>query len=213
MKRKWKITLGVSISIIVIIGGIAGGSKLYDYLQDINQVYIDDDPILAFPVENISSLTLIFGYNMTDQETGHNGFDFIVNSTTNILASCNMTVNDKEAIYNEIYEFWAIGVSFDINDAFELLIGFENFNSSEAAGQQQLDAIVVEVGQVVTQGELIGQLLYMSPYTLIHYSLLKNGKAVCPYLYFSPEAKATFDLLWPQIGSSTDPCNGTTLCF
>ncbi len=211
MQRKWKITLGISISIIVIIGGIAGVTILNDYLRNNNQSFNDDDPVLMFPVENIETLEMLYAFNMTDPETGHNGIDFIINSTVNILASCNMTVNDKGLTYNEDYGFWAAGVSFDINDAFELLIGFENFNTSETAGQLQLDALDIEIGQVVTQGELIGQLLYLSPGTHIHYSLQKNGVAVCPYLFFSPEAKAIFDVLWDDIGSGVDPCNGT-LC-
>jgi len=207
MERKWKITFGVSLSIIVIIGGFAGGLILNHYLRNDNQNLNDDPPVLAFPVENIETLVLLYAYNMTDPETGHNGIDFTINSTANIIASCNMTVNDIVLVYNDIFGYWQAGVSFDINDAFELLIAFENFNVNETAGQQQLDAIVIEIGQFVTQGELIGQLLYLSPATHIHYSLQKNGLAVCPYLYFSSEAKGIFDILWDQIGSSTDPCN------
>ena len=211
MERKWKITLGIFISLIVVVGGFAGGIEIYNYVLERNSVYNDDPPILVFPVENIETLEMLYAYNMSDLETGHNGIDFIINSTANIIASCNMTVNDKVSGYNEDGGFYYAGVSFDINDAFELLIGFENFNESATAGEQQLNALVVEVGQVVTQGELIGQLLYLSPGTHIHYSLQKNGQAVCPYLYFSVEAKGIFDNLWSQIGSSSDPCNGT-LC-
>lgn len=211
MKRGTKIFLWAFLSTIIVIGGFAGGLALNHYFRNKNLEFNDDPPILLFPVENIETLVLLYAYNMTDPETGHNGIDFTINSTANIIASCNMTVNDIVLVYNDIFGYWQAGVSFDINDAFELLIAFENFNVSETAGQQQLDAIIVEIGQVVTQGELIGQLLYLSPATHIHYSLQKNGQAVCPYLYFSTEAKGIFDSLWSQIGSSSDPCNGT-LC-
>ena len=211
MKRGTKIVFWVFFSIILVVGGIAGGLELNQYFRNKNIVFNDDPPILLFPVENIETLELLYAYNMSDPETGHNGIDFIINFTANIIASCNMTVNDKVSGYNEDGGFYYAGVSFDINDAFELLIGFENFNESATAGEQQLNALVVEVGQVVTQGELIGQLLYLSPGTHIHYSLQKNGQAVCPYLYFNVEAKGIFDNLWLQIGSSSDPCNGT-LC-
>ncbi|MHA1112543.1 MAG: M23 family metallopeptidase [Promethearchaeota archaeon] len=209
MDRKRKITLSIVISVIVIISGFAGALILNHYLQDGNPPYDDTPPVLVFPVENINSLEMIYGYNMTDPEDGHNGIDFITNITTNIIASCNMTVNDKSLSYNEIGAFWQAGVSFDVNDAYELFYAFENFAENETAGTEQLDAITVEIGQEVVAGQVIGQLIYASSGTHIHYMLHKNGEAVCPYLYFSPTAKSTFDTLWPLIGTGVDPCNIT----
>jgi hypothetical protein len=209
MKRKWKITLGISISLIVIIGGFLGGIALNNFLRENGITTNNNPPVLEFPVENIEVLIRIGGYIWNDTVQIHNGIDFIINDTANIVASCNMTVNDKSLFYNELGDHWQAGISCTINDAFELFIAFESFAQNETYGNLQLDAIIVEIGQEVTAGQLLGQLFLHEPDAHIHFMLHKNNEPVCPYLYFSSDAKATFDTLYAQIGSSNNPCNGT----
>lgn len=209
MDRKRKIILSIVISTMIIIGGFAGGLALNHFLRNREEEYDDTPPILEFPIENTDSLEMIYGYNMTDPTNGHNGIDFITNITTNVIASYNMTVNDKVLSYSSEGSFWQAGVSFDINDAYELFYAFENFAENETAGQEQYDAITVEIGQEVVAGDVIGQLIHLGSGTHIHYMIQKNGEAVCPYLHFSPSAKSTFDILWSSIGTGVDPCNIT----
>ena len=209
MDRKRKIVLGIIISITIVLGGFGGYLALNHYLRNQNQDYDDTPPILLFPVDDINTLELLYGFNMTDPENGHNGIDFIINTTVNIIASCNMTVNDKSMMYIDNGGFWQAGISCDVNDAYEIFYAFENFATNETAGQEQLDAITVEIGQEIIAGDIIGQLLYLSSGTHIHYMLHNNGQAVCPYEYFSPSVKNTFDILWTEIGYPGEPCNCT----
>ncbi|MGC9781530.1 MAG: hypothetical protein HZR80_19990 [Candidatus Heimdallarchaeota archaeon] len=210
MERKWKITLGIFTSIIVLIGSTVGIIKLVDFLQNSNPSVINNEPpVLEFPVENIEVLITLDAFIWNETAQIHNGIDFGINDTATIIAPCNMTVNDKNLFYNEIGDHWQAGLSFDINDDYELFIAFESFAENETFGNLQLDAMIVEIGQVVTQGELLGHLLFHRMGAHIHFMLHKNYKPVCPYLYFSSEAKTIFDTLWTQIGTSSNPCNGT----
>ena len=93
----------------------------------------------------------------------------------------------------------------ELNDS--VFLNAEN----ETYGQIQLDNILVEIGQEVVAGEVIGYLLRHRPSAHIHYMLQMNFEPVCPYKYFSPEAKGIFDALWPYIGYGTNPCNDTSL--
>ena len=210
MERKWKITLGISISLIIVIGGFAGGLLLNNYLRNNGPPNSNNDPpIFAFPVANTEVLAAIYGYLWNETHQIHDGIDFMINGTANIIAPCNMTVNDKGLFYNEIGEHWQAGLSFDINDDYELFIAFESFAQNETYGNLQLDAIIVDIGQEVTKGELLGQLFLHHNGAHIHFMLHKNSERVCPYLYFGTEGKVIFDTLWSQIGSSSNPCNGS----
>ena len=152
-----------------------------------------------------------FSEGIWGEESGflHNGIDFGINDTATILACCNMTCNDKSLFYNEIGDHWQAGCSFTINDDYELFYAFESFAENETFGNIQLDAIDVEIGQEVTQGEIIGQLFLHRFGAHIHFMLHKNNEPVCPYQYFSTEAKGIFDTLWLEIGRGDTPCNET----
>ncbi len=213
MQRKWKIVLGSFISIIILSGSAFAVILLLNNNDD--EIRNEDDPVLLFPVENTEVLVMLYGFvwDNISEEFIHEGIDFIVNDTATIIASTNMTCNDKGLYFNEGGGFWQAGCSFDINDAFELLIAFESFTTNETEGNIMLDNIFVEIGQEVTAGEVIGNLLYYGPGDHIHYALMKNNELVCPYPYFSNESKVIFDNLWAQIGLGTDPCNSTNLSF
>ncbi|MHA1171323.1 MAG: M23 family metallopeptidase [Candidatus Heimdallarchaeota archaeon] len=210
MERKWKITLGLLISLIIVIGGVAGGLLLNNYLRNNDSSdFNNDPPILAFPVANTEVLAALYGFIWNETHQIHNGIDFMINDTANIVAPCNMTVNDKSLFYNELGDHWQAGLSFDINDDYELLIAFESFAQNETFGNLQLDAIIVDIGQEVTQGQLLGQLFLHRNGAHIHFMLHKNHEPVCPYLYFSSAGKVIFDTLWSQFGLISNPCNGT----
>lgn len=214
MERKWKIVIIVFTTIIVIIGSIIGIIALLNLPNgDIPPSNDPEEaPILSFLVGNTDVLIKLDAF-IWDNVSGfvHNGIDFSINDTATIIASCNMTCNNKNLFYNSLGDHWQVGTSFTINEDYELLIAFESFAENETFGNIQLDAILVEIGQEVTQGELIGNLLYHRAGAHIHFMLSKNNEPVCPYLYFSAEAKTIFDDLWGQIGTSGNPCNGTSL--
>jgi hypothetical protein len=209
MERKWKLVLGISLSIIVLSGSSVGIIFLVNFLQDNNTTSNNEPPVMDFPVENIEVLSMISAFIWNETVQIHNGIDFMINDTANIIAPCNMTVNDKSLFYNALGDHWQAGLSFEINDDFELFIAFESFAQNETFGNLQLDAIIVDIGQEVIQGQSLGQLLLHRGGAHIHFMLHKNFEPVCPYLYFSSAAKTTFDNLWVQIGFGNDPCNGT----
>ncbi len=214
MNRKWKIVIIVFTIIIIIIGSIMGIIVLLN-LPDGGLPLPNNPPgapILLFPVENTGVLITLDAF-IWDNVSGfvHNGIDFGINDTATIIASCNMTCNDKNLFYNDLGDHWQAGASFTINEDYELFIAFESFAENETFGNIQLEAILVEIGQEVTRGELVGYLLYHRAGAHIHFMLQKNNEPVCPYQYFSAEAKTIFDGLWGQIGTSGNPCNGTSL--
>ncbi|NHJ47756.1 MAG: M23 family metallopeptidase [Asgard group archaeon] len=214
MQRNMKIILGVFTSIIIIAGSTVVVILLINNDNNNgNHTINNDPPVMEFPIENVDVLMKIDAF-IWDNISGfiHDGIDFGINDTATIIASCNMTVNDKGLFYNDIGGHWQAGASFTINDDYELFVAFESFAQNETFGNIQLDAITVEIGQEITKGDILGQLFYHEPGAHIHFMLHKKNVPVCPYQYFSPEAKAIFDTLWTQIGSSSYPCNGT-ICY
>ncbi len=220
MERKWKIVLSIFISIVVIFGGFIGIAKLLNYLKyhkpPENELEADP-PILEFIFDNTSIIFRICGYGYILSSDFHNGIDFMINvSAANIIAPCNMTVTEKVLVYLEDADHWAVRTTYSINKDYMLLVGFESFARNETYGNLQLDAILVEVNQTIIQGQLLGQLLMHEPSAHIHFGLYKIYDTVCPYQYFSPEAKAIFDYLWVALNCDGIPCNDTTstsYCF
>ena len=213
MDRKWKIILTIFVILVVGFGSFLGINHLLNQLDDDNDNELPcAPPILSFPFSNINVLDSLSPFTWDNEtEIGHNGIDFGINGTATIVASCNMTCNGKNLFYNELGGHWQAGCSFDINDDYEIFYAFESFAKNETYGQIQLDAITVETGQSVTQGDVIGQLFRHEPHAHIHYMLHKKFRPVCPYLYFNAEAKLIFDTLWSNIGYGSHPCNSTSL--
>ncbi len=213
MKRSLKITLITIITISVVFGGFFGIAKLLNYLKYHKPPDIEpeaDPPVLEFIFNNLSVISRICGYGYIGSDF-HNGIDFIINaSIVNIIAPCNMTCIEKILVYLENADHWAVRTTYSINKDYQLLVGFESFARNESFGNYQLDSIVVNVNQNITQGELLGQLLMHEPSAHIHYGLYKKIDAVCPYQYFSTDAKIIFDYLWVELSSIGIPCNETS---
>ena len=215
MQRKWKIVLVVSVTVVVLIGGFIGIAKLLNYLKYNRppETEVDaDPPVLDFIFENISHIHRICGYGYIGSNF-HNGIDFIINySATNILAPCNMTMSAKELVYMSGVDHWAVKTEFVINEVYWMIIGFESFARNETFGNYQLDAILVDVNDTITKGQLIGPLFIHDGSAHIHFGLYNGSDTVCPYNYFSSTAKAIFDYLFPLLSIEDIPCN-TTLSF
>jgi hypothetical protein len=220
MQKKWKILLTISTILVVGFGSFFGIYYLLNLQDDDDNNGDENDfpsgpPSLSFPFAETNVLITLDPFTWDNEtEIGHNGIDFGINDTATILATCNMTCNDKSLFYNELGGHWQAGCSFTYNDDFEIFYAFESFAQNETYGQIQLDAITVEIGQKVTQGEIIGQLFMHEPSAHIHFMIQRKFRPVCPYLYFNTVAKSIFDTLWPLIGTGTHPCNSTSLlCF
>ncbi|NHJ87326.1 MAG: hypothetical protein FK734_17815 [Asgard group archaeon] len=214
MQRKWKIVLAVFITILVLFGGFIGIAKLLNYIKYHQPPNIEPDadpPVLEFLFENTSVISRICGYGYIGSDF-HNGIDFIINvSAATIIAPCNMTMIEKVLVHLVEVDHWAVRTCYQINKDYILMIGFESFARNETFGNIQFNAIAIELNQTVIEGQFIGQLLMHEPSAHIHYGLYKKVDAVCPYEYFSPEAKSIFDYLWVELNSIGDSCNTTSL--
>jgi len=213
MQRKWKIVLFISISLIVIVGGFLGIAKLLNYIKYNKPPEIEseaDPPILEFIFENTSLISKLEGYGYLGSSF-HNGIDFFINATAKIIVPYNMTVTEVVLVYLENADHWAVRTSYIINKDYYLIIGFESFARNETFGNIQLDSIIIELNQEITQSQLIGELLIHEPSAHIHFGLYKGVDDVCPYQYFSAEAKAIFDAIWLECHLGDNPCNITAI--
>jgi hypothetical protein len=73
----------------------------------------------------------------------------------------------------------------------------------QADGEIQLANILVSIGQVVSQGDIIGYLYVVDEeYASLNFTLYENGNAICPEPYFTPEAKESIlnliHVVWPD---------------
>ena len=73
MKKGMKIFLGIFIPVIIIGAGISG-ILLHDIIKDWRLSKLDS-PIVDFPVENVNTIHIIWGYGDQGGDF-HNGIDF-----------------------------------------------------------------------------------------------------------------------------------------
>lgn len=191
---------------VIIIASISGFSFWYfTSFASPSFLPLGEDPKLILPLYQIENIAIIQGFgNLT--WGFHNGIDFGVNATTVIVAPHNCVVTWIQFWYNEKGGHWQTNVRLKINQEWELEIAFESWALNETYGQYQRDAIIVEVGQILHVNETIGSLLVHGSGAHIHFGLLTYGTAVCPYRYFTPEAKAIFDAVFPHVNSTASPC-------
>lgn len=206
MKRRGKIILGVFLTLFIISGGFGGFVLWKVWPADFSR----EPPVLDFPVEDSNVIHILGGYGYVPWGGWHNGIDFGCNTSVNILAPCNLrVVGIKTWLYATDPDRWQTSVQFTINWAYTLEICFESWALNETFGDIQKDAIVVEVNHYVSRGEVLGELLYHGDGTHIHFGVKYKGNDVCPYNYFSNEAKILFDSLFAIYGVGGIPCNET----
>ncbi|NHK31148.1 MAG: M23 family metallopeptidase [Asgard group archaeon] len=208
MKRRGKIILGISLSLIILGGGFGGFVLWRLWPADFSR----DPPILDFPVEDAGVIHIIGGYGYVPWGGWHNGIDFGCNTSVNILAPCNVRVIGISTwLYAHDPDRWQTSVRFTINWVYNLEICFESWALNETYANIQRDAINLKFGQIITRGNILGQLLYHGEGTHIHFMIRHNGNDVCPYNYFSTEAKNLFDSLFAICGVGGIPCNETLI--
>ena len=95
-------------------------------------------------------------------------------------------------------------VKMEYNERFVIEISFESWAQNETYANYQRDAINVTEGQMIQEGDIIGMLLYHGEGTHIDFSMRDQDEVICPYQYFSNEAKTIFDALWDKCGYGDD---------
>ena len=199
MKKRSKILLGIFIPII-ILSSVVGGLYLNQIITK-NRILKLDPPLIDFPVANTSVIDVIWGYGYHN-DIFHGGIDFVVNDSTDIIASCMLEIAKIEMWLNG--DLWQTTLSMKYNDRFYFLIQFESAAQNETYGIFQRDAIIVEEGDLIERGEILGELLCHGPGAHIDFGLKDQDEDSCTYQYFSETAKTTFDLLWSLYGYGDD---------
>ncbi|MHA1555981.1 MAG: M23 family metallopeptidase [Candidatus Heimdallarchaeota archaeon] len=201
MKKKTKIFLGIFIPLVIIGAGI-GGIQLVIFIND-KMVANLDAPLIDFPVENTDVIHIIWGYGDQGGDF-HNGIDYGCNTSVNIIAWCDMTVEDITTFYNDAGGHWQTNVQLEFNKRFSFVCAFEPWALNETFANYQRDAINVEIGQTIQRGEILGELLYQGSGTHIHFGMYDQNEDVCAYHYYTETAKSIFDPLWDQYGWGDD---------
>ncbi|MHA1651146.1 MAG: M23 family metallopeptidase [Candidatus Helarchaeota archaeon] len=151
------------------------------------------DPILCLPLYDFSHCDAIAGFGQVSPDYYHNGIDFGVNDTTAIVAPHAAYIEMIQFWFNEKGGHWQTNIRLWLNSQWTLEIIFESWALNETYGQMQRDAILVSKGQYVEANQTLGSLLVHGPGAHIHFSVYSNDVGQCPYNYFSPSAKATFE--------------------
>jgi hypothetical protein len=109
---------------------------------------------------------------------------------------------------------YAYTVTIWYNDDWSTFVCFEPDSLDQTIVDLQKQKINVSVGQIINQGDVIGQLVVSLPVTPqvfgphVHWQLYRNDNnktTVCPRTYSTPAATATLDALYQAAGIS-QPC-------
>lgn len=202
MKRKTKVFL-ITFSVLIVLLGAGGG---YIFWRLAPAKWTNQTIEIGLSFETIDTIDWIEAFGDLGYQN-HIGIDFGVNATTNIITCCDLRVTFIDTRLNEYNGLWQTNIGLKYSWKYSVEYIFESFAQNETFGNLQREAISVKVGQVLTKGALIGQLLYHSQDSLLHISVIENNEYMCPYLYFDSTSKATFDVIFSQVGSHSDPCN------
>lgn len=128
----------------------------------------------------------------------HNGIDLIIDgnlTSAEVVAPSAGTISTIESRLNTYATppTWMATIGITINSNWVLSMVLEADSSFEAMGIAQQNAIAVTVGQDVSRGDKLADLLVGEQgYHHLHYMALLNGTAVCAYKYSNQEAKSLF---------------------
>ena len=120
----------------------------------------------------------------------HNGVDFTPTGNYKpFQAVASGTVDMVNLWQNNISSNWQVNVRIKVNPTYSVEYVFEPVSLIQADGNTQLANILVSVGQIVAQGDAIGNLFTVNLGAHVHFGLLQNSIAICPETYFIVSAK------------------------
>lgn len=126
-------------------------------------------------------------YKFTSQ---HSGVDFYPTGDLKpFRAVASGQVEFVQCFQSNPSDNYQVNVSIKYNSVYSVCYGFEPFSQHQADGTAQLNEIRVRKGQIVKAGEVIGRLCVIGDYAHVDFGLGKNGKRICPYEYFTEEAR------------------------
>jgi len=202
MKRRNKILL-ISSSVILLIL-LAGGGYL---LWRVHPPVLNSSPVeMDLPFQDYDHINAIQGYGDLGYQF-HNGIDYGINLSTKFYAWCKLRVTGIRTWFNEKGGHWQTNVQFAYSWKYSFECAFESWALNETYANYQADALVAKIGQVLEKGDLIGTLMKYGDSAHVHFGMKENHQDVCPYLFLTASAKATFDQLFAKVGYTTNPCN------
>lgn len=137
----------------------------------------------------------------------HNGIDFFPTGDLRpFQAACAGTVEAVEPRANEITGNWQVNLRIRFDATFVVEYAFEPFSPSQADGQLQREALTVSAGGRVTSGQSLGRLVSRGNGAHVHFSVFRNGVAVCPEPYFTADARNSVMALVQRDGPSWNMC-------
>ena len=157
---------------------------------------------LEFPIENPDDIERIAGYGIPDWSgtEPHNGIDLIIYehlSGTTIISPVKGTIREikvSENPFSNPVGQLILSVEIYVNSHYSLFLVVEPGTANSDTKSYQLDALQVEENQIVTKGEVIGELLVGElGYPHLHFMMYKDDECVCAYSYASSAAKQIFD--------------------
>jgi murein DD-endopeptidase MepM/ murein hydrolase activator NlpD len=137
----------------------------------------------------------------------HNGLDPLpLENFVPFQAVSSGVVEEIKLWPNDITGDWQVNVIVRYNFIYSVEYAFEPMSQREEDGIIQRENILVEEGQIVSQGDIIGLLYQVGEYGHVHFGLLKFGEAICPDPYFTPEAKDSILRLLRNWYPNADMC-------
>jgi hypothetical protein len=175
---------------------------------------------LDFPFAEVSQVRGIgsFAAPNWNSDQPHSGLDVYTYddrgyNRVNILSPTQGTVTRIEFQSHPPWHLIAPAIYIQINSEWGLSIVIEPGTNDPLIAEQQRQAVNVQVGQVVSKGSLLGQIV-LDPTTDvtggIHMILQNRNRQVCPYSHSTEAAKRTYEQLMSLPGSQ--PRNGP-ICY
>ncbi|MBA7545561.1 hypothetical protein ES705_37930 [subsurface metagenome] len=120
----------------------------------------------------------------------HRGLDFVPDGDLKEF----QTVFDGVVTRIELFEntgsgTWQVNVHINYNDAYGVEYAFEPFSTNQTDGQAQLNNILVENGQHVIAGQIIGRLYAPISNAHVHFSFFQDDQMACPENYWTEDAR------------------------
>lgn len=199
MKRKQKIWSITGIILICIILGF-GGFFLYK-LAPAHWNSEQVEFILPIAEDDLQYVYQINGWGIKLGGGFHNGIDFDVNKSVEIIAWCDLRINSIHIFYNDVNGRWQTNVLCSYNWKYRFDVAFENWAFNETAAQLQKNALNVKPGQIISQGESFGTLLAFINVTHLHFGLEEKGESVCPFNFMTSDAQLRFATLYSLYGN------------
>lgn len=156
--------------------------------------YPAGDIELAEPYEDISHMDSIargFGCDITSAWEDHSGLDIVpAANLMPFLAMASGKVIELNATRHSGDGNWITSVVIKYNSTYRVLYAFENLTSDDDDRDTQLEKMNVAIGQMVSQGDIIGWLHTVpGTYYHVHISLIKNLVRICPDPYLTDDAR------------------------